>query len=418
MITEFKFPDVGEGITEGEIIRWHVKEGELIKTDQTMVEVETDKANIEIPSPRSGKVMKILAREGEIVKVGQTIIVIGDSDDQWEPEPLKEEKPVSVGVVGVLEEAPEEEVQAAEEVQAVEEVKEKRVLAIPSVRALAKKLGIDLSQVKGSGPAGRITEKDVRQYAEAIAAPQEEVRVAGVLEKDFYGPVETVPLRGMRRTIAKKMVKAIYTAPHVAIMDEADVTELVRLREKVKEVAARKGVNLTYLPFIIKATVAALKEYPYINASLEEDKETIILKKYYNLGIAVDTKEGLMVPVIKGADQKSLLALAQILQELKVKARSRKIDLADLKGGTFTISDYGALGGIFGTPIINYPEVAILGVGKIRERLVMEETQIVTRKIMGLSLTFDHRVVDGGQATSFLNAVIHYLQSPELLLLE
>ena len=416
MITEFKFPDVGEGIAEGEIIRWHVKEGELVKADQTMVEVETDKANVEIPSPRNGVVLKLLAREGEIINVGQVIIIIGDKGDRLEPvlakEEIEEEKPVSVGVVGVLEEAPDEE-----EVKE-EEKAEKRVLAIPSVRALAKKLGIEITQIKGTGPLGRVTEKDVRKFAETIKKPKEELVPEVAPEKDFYGPVEAVPLRGMRRTIAKKMVKSIYTAPHVAMMDEANVTELVRIREKVKEAAARKGVNLTYLSFIIKATVAALKEYPYINASLDDEKEIINLKKYYNVGIAVDTPEGLIVPVIKAADQKGLLELARILQELKVKARSRKIDLIDLKGGSFTISDYGALGGIYGTPIINYPEVAILGVGKIQDKLAMKEGEIVTQKIMALSLSFDHRVVDGGQAAGFLNAVIQHLEAPELILLE
>jgi len=414
MITEFKFPDVGEGITEGEIIQWFVKEGEPIRADQPMVEVETDKANVEIPSPRSGIVLKILAQPGEVVKVGQTLIIIGDKDDHWETEaPPAEKEPVSVGVVGVLEEAPEEEV--------VEEEKpEKKVLALPAVRALAKKLGLDITRIKGTGPGGRVTERDVRRQAEARQIEErrepEEVRVER--EEDLHGPIETVPLRGMRRTIAKKMVKSIYTAPHVAIMDEANVTELVQLREKIKEAVARKGINLTYLPFIIKATIAGLKEYPFINASLDEEKETIIIKKYYNIGIAVDTTEGLMVPVIKEADKKSLLELASVLQELKVKARSRKIDLVDLKGGTFTISDYGALGGIYGTPIINYPEVAILGVGRVQERLTLREGQLVTQRIMALSLSFDHRVIDGGQATGFLNTVIRHLESPEVLLLE
>jgi pyruvate dehydrogenase E2 component (dihydrolipoamide acetyltransferase) len=424
MITEFKFPDVGEGITEGEIIRWFVKEGDVLKADESMVEVETDKANVEIPSPRGGVVLKLLAEAGDIIKVGQVMIMIGDKGDKLEAKPaeekVEEEAPASVGVVGVLEEAPEEEEGEEKEVKKVRETKEekevpereakeekeeKKVLAIPSVRALAKKFNIDITQVEGTGPSGRITEKDIRKYAEGIKKPKEEevvheivveevpeVGVEGVPEKDSYGPVEAVPLRGMRRTIAKKMVKSIYTAPHVAMMDEADVTELVRLREKVKEAAAQKGVNLTYLPLIIKATVAALKDNPYINASLDDEKETIAIKKYYNIGVAVDTKDGLIVPVIKGADRKSLLELAQGLQELKVKARSRKIDLADLRGGTFTISDYGALGGLYGTPIINYPEVAILGVGKIQDRLAMKEGEIITQKIMGLSLSFDHRV--------------------------
>jgi pyruvate dehydrogenase E2 component (dihydrolipoamide acetyltransferase) len=213
------------------------------------------------------------------------------------------------------------------------------------------------------------------------------------------------------------MTKSKYTAPHVTATDEADITRLVALRERAKEQAAKRGVHLTFLPFIIKAVVASLEEHPYVNASLDEETEEIILKHYYNIGVAVDTKDGLMVPVVKNAKEKGIYQLAKELTELSEKARSRTIDLADLKGGTFTISNYGAVGGIYGTPIINYPEVAILGVGKVLEKPLVVEGEIKIRKVLPLSISFDHRVVDGAEAARFINTVMHYLEDPDLILL-
>ena len=413
---EFKFPDIGEGLTEGEIVRWLVKEGDEVREGQPLVEVETDKALAEIPSPRTGTILKILAKEKEIVKVGQAIVVFGEKGESVAvPSP----KP-SVGVVGELEEAPEE-------VPAVERKPEKprpslvgeHALATPAVRALARELGVDINKVSGTGPEGRVMEKDVRQFAETQEKPAEAVKPPAKVRKyDLYGYVERIPLRGVRRSIAKAMVKSKYTAPHVSTMDEADVTELWRMREKEKQVAEKQGIKLTLLPFIMKSVTSALKEHPYLNASLEEENEEIILKRYFNMGVATDTPEGLMVPVVKNADGKSILRLAKELTELTEKARKRTIDLADLKGGTFTITNYGAIGGIFGTPIINYPEVAILGVGRIKDMPVVREGKIEIRKILSLSLSFDHRVVDGAEAARFLNTVISRLQDPDLILLE
>ncbi|MGD0919963.1 MAG: dihydrolipoamide acetyltransferase family protein [Thermodesulfobacteriota bacterium] len=362
---EFKFPDIGEGLTEGEIVRWLVKEGDEIKEGQPLVEVETDKALAEIPSPRSGVILKILAKEKEIVKVGQVIVIFGEKGESLAaPTP----KP-SVGVVGELEEAPEEA--AAPQVRA-EAPKptfvSEHVQATPAVRALAKELAVDINRVKGTGAGGRVLEKDVRQAAEAKAKPVEEVKKPAKVRKyDLYGYVDHIPLRGVRRSIAKAMVKSKYTAPHVSAMDEADVTELWKIREKEKKVAEAKGIRLTVLPFIIKAVVAGLGEHPYLNASLDDENEEIILKKYFNIGVATDTPEGLMVPVVKNAKEKSILQIAEELTQLTEKSRNRKIDLADLKGGTFTITNYGSIRGIFGTPIINHPEVAILGVGRIKD---------------------------------------------------
>jgi len=438
MAFEFKFPDIGEGLTEGEIVRWLVKEGDEIKEGQPLVEVETDKALAEIPAPRTGVILKILAKEKEVVKVGQVIVVIGEKGETLAAAPQKP----SVGVVGELEEAPEEAPAAAEKVpprKAPEEgpprakvEKEiakpaptkpapagERALATPAVRALARELGVDINKVQGTGSEGRVLEKDVRQAAEAKAKPAEEVKeIKKVRKYDLYGSVERIPLRGVRRSIAKAMVKSKYTAPHVTAMDDADVTELWQIREKEKKVAESRGIKLTILPFIIKAVVTGLTDHPYLNATLDDENEEIVLKKYINIGLATDTPEGLMVPVVKLAREKSIFELAQELTQLTEKAMNRTIDLADLKGGTFTITNYGAVRGTYGTPIINYPEVAILGIGRIQDRPVIRDEKVVVRKILPLSISFDHRVVDGAEAARFLNTVIARLEDPDLILLE
>jgi pyruvate dehydrogenase E2 component (dihydrolipoamide acetyltransferase) len=414
---EFKFPDIGEGLTEGEIVKWLVKEGDEVKEGQPLVEVETDKALAEIPSPKTGTILKILAKEKEIVKVGQVIVIFGEKGETISAPPPKP----SVGVVGELEEAPEEAPSVAAKAEPVRPAfVSEHVLAAPAVRALAKELGVDINRVKGTGPEGRILEKDVRQSAEKKEKPPaEEVKAPKKVKKyDMYGYIEHIPLRGVRRSIAKAMVKSKYTAPHVTAMDEADVTELWKIREKEKKTAEKKGIKLTILPFIIKAVLAGLSEHPYLNASLDDENEEIILKKYFNIGLATDTPEGLMVPVVKNAKEKSIFQLAEELIQLTEKARNRTIDLADLKGGTFTITNYGTVRGIYGTPIINYPEVAILGTGRIEEKPVVRDGKIEIRRILPLALSFDHRVVDGAEAARFLNTVIARLEDPDLILLE
>ncbi len=417
MAFEFKFPDIGEGLTEGEIVRWLVKEGDEVKEGQPLVEVETDKALAELPSPRTGIILKIMAKEKEIVKVGQVIVVIGEMGETMAVVP---QRPLSVGVVGELEEAPDEvpKLELKSE-QVSPSFSSEHVLAAPAIRALAKELGVDIRQVRGTGPEGRVLEKDIRQALDAKAKPLGEIKeVKKVKKYDLYGYVEHIPLRGVRRSIAKAMVKSIYTAPHVTAMDEADVTELWQIREKEKRVAEARGIKLTLLPFIIKAVIAGLMEHPYLNATLDEENEEIILKRYFNIGVATDTPEGLMVPVIKNAKEKSIFDLSKELTELAEKARNRTIDLADLKGGTFTITNYGTVRGIYGTPIINYPEVAILGIGRIEEKPVVRKGEVVIRRMLPLALSFDHRVVDGAEASRFLKTVIDRLEDPDLILLE
>jgi pyruvate dehydrogenase E2 component (dihydrolipoamide acetyltransferase) len=429
MAFEFKLPDLGEGLTEGEIVKWLVKVGDSLEEGQAFVQLETDKAVVEIPSPRKGIVLKLGAAEGSTVQVGQVLIVIGEPGDKLEAPPKPMKKPVkeearprpSVGVVGELEEAEEEvEEKVPPKPAPAPPMERAEILAVPMVRKLAADLKIDLRTIKGSGPQGRITKDDVLQEAKEKrppekAAPPKEVKE---LRKDAYGAVERIPLRGMRKTIALSMAKSKSTIPHAAGIDEADMTELLALKAKAKERAAQKKIHLTVLPFVIKAVVAALEEHPYLNASLDDGNGEILLKKYYNIGVAVDTKDGLMVPVVKNVKGKNVFQLATELTDLSDKARSRTIDLADLKGGTFTLTNFGAMGGIYGFPIIHHPEVAILGMGKIYEKPVVVDGKIEARKVLPLSLSFDHRVVDGAEAVRFMNTVIQLLEDPGLILLE
>jgi pyruvate dehydrogenase E2 component (dihydrolipoamide acetyltransferase) len=430
MAFEFKLPDLGEGLTEGEIVKWLVKVGDPIEEGQIFVQVETDKAVIDIPSPRKGVVLKLGAAEGEIVQVGRVIMVIGEPGEPVEaaPKPKKEAKArPSVGVVGELEEAPEEpEQRIAQKPAPIKPIppppaKPPEILAVPMVRRLASDLKVDLRLVKGTGPQGRITKEDVLRAAKEKKAPPQEVPPKEVKEtptSDAHGFVERTPLRGLRRTIAQAMVKSKFTIPHAAGIDEADITQLVALKARAKERAAQKKIRLTFLPFVMKALVAALQEHPYLNASLDDEKGEIILKKYYNIGVAVDTKDGLMVPVVKNVRGKNIFQLAAELEGLSEKARNRTIDLGDLKGGAFTITNFGAMGGIFGFPIIHHPEVAILGMGKIYDKPMVVEGKIEIRKVLPLSLSFDHRVVDGAEAVRFMNTLIQLLEDPGLILLE
>jgi pyruvate dehydrogenase E2 component (dihydrolipoamide acetyltransferase) len=415
MALEFRFPDVGEGIHEGEIVRWLVKEGDRVRPDQPLVEVETDKAVVEIPAPRAGTILRMAVGAGEKIQVGEVLVVIGEDG----------ERPASVSVVGALDMAttelppPPEVAPAARPASAV---KPSRVLAIPSVRKLARDLGVDLTQVTPTGPHGRIRREDVlhaagqRPVPPAPPAPAAPVTPAG-LERDQHGPVEYEPLSALRRTIAQAMVAAATTAVPVTTTDEADVTELVALRERSNAAAAEHNVHITLLPFLMKAVVAALRQHPRLNASLDEAHNRLVLKRYYHLGIATDTAEGLIVPVVKDVDQKSLVTLATELARLIDLARTRRIPLTDLRGGTFTISNYGAIGGIFATPMLHLPEVAILGVGKLLQRPVVHGGEVMIRTILPLSLTFDHRALDGAEAQRFLNELIAYLSNSARLVL-
>ncbi len=414
---EFKLPDIGEGIHEGEIVKWLVKEGDVVREDQPLVEVMTDKATVEIPAPRAGKILKLNAKEGEVVKVGSVLVII-DEVGEAKPEPKGE--PVAAAAP-----QPKPEPVTAAVAAPSPPSPAPRVLATPATRKLARELGVDISQIQGTGPGGRITDEDVRRAARTAPspppapAPQHPTAPAfapGALGTDRRE--ERIPLRGIRKRIAEHMHQSKTTAAHFTYVDEVDMTELIQLREQMKPLAEQKGVKLTYLPFIVKASVAALKEMPLLNASLDEAQGEIVLKKYYNIGIATATEDGLMVPVIKDADRKSLLEIASEIERLARAAREGKIALQDLQGGTFTITSLGALGGLFATPIINYPEVAILGIHEIKKRPVVRENQIVMRDMMFVSLSFDHRLIDGDVGARFCKKIISYLEDPKLLFLE
>jgi pyruvate dehydrogenase E2 component (dihydrolipoamide acetyltransferase) len=281
---------------------------------------------------------------------------------------------------------------------------------------MAKRLGVDIEQIHGTGPKGRVTEEDIRKAAE-FGAPEKGARVSeGVMAADGFGPVERVPLRGLRRRISQAMIESLAKTAQVTTMDEADVDELWRIREKMKAEAQAQGVHLTLLPFLVKAVVGALRRVPEMNTTLDEAKGEIVFKAYYHIGVAVDTQDGLIAPNVKDADKKSILRIAHELEDLAQKARRRTLDVKDLKGGSFTLTNFGSIGGLFGTPIINYPEAGILGVGRMVEKPVAEEGAIRIKKVLPLSLTFDHRLVDGGHAQHFLNDVMRHLADPDLIL--
>ncbi len=404
MTFEFHLPDIGEGITEGEILKWMAKEGDTVKEDQPLVEIMTDKVNVQIPSPRSGKVVQILAKEGDVAKVGQTIMII---DDGSVSTTTAQAAPAPTQAVGVAPSPPQAQPASSQ-----------GVLATPATRRLARELGVDISAVRGSGPQGRITDDDVKRFVSGSRSGPATVTVAAPRPAAAGAKEELVPLRGVRKTISERMLKSLQTTAQVTHVDEADMTELVLLREAFKGSAEKRGVRLTYMPFIIKALIPALKEFPYMNSSLDEQGGNIVLKKYYNIGIATDTEQGLVVPVVRDVDRKDIFELAGEIEKVADKARKGQLALDEVRGATFTITNVGAIGGLFATPIVNTPEVAILGLHKITKRPVVREGKVEVRDTTYLSLSFDHRVVDGAYAARFTSRVIETIQDTKKLLAE
>lgn len=432
---EMKLPDLGEGIAEAEIRKWLVKEGDTVSEHQNVLEVETDKAVVEMPSPKSGKIIKIHKEEGETAKVDETLMTLalaGEAEAKeaegkktpaaeeavqseeaeffapgqvlLEPAAHREEKipperKISVTVMGEL---PEEE--------------EEAVPVMPAARKMAKEMGIGeqaLKNIRGTGPGGAITKEDVIRFSSKKLYKG---------ASDEFGPVERVPLRGLRKVIAKNLRKTQAGTVSVTVCEEADVTQLWDLREREKGPLKERGIHLTFLPFFMKAAQHALREHARLNASLQggEGSEEIVLKKYINIGVATDTPEGLMVPVIRDVDKKTIVELAAELAELSEAARQRKISLERLKGNSFTISNYGHYGGLFATPVINWPDVAILGTGRIVERAWVRagKGKMEIRRVLPLSLTFDHQVADGAEAAAFLAKVVRFLEDPDLIFVE
>jgi pyruvate/2-oxoglutarate dehydrogenase complex dihydrolipoamide acyltransferase (E2) component len=503
---EFPLPDIGEGVAEGEIVQWMVKEGDAISEDQEMVEVMTDKATVPITSPIRGTIREIVVQAGEVVPVGAVLVKIepaagahvpkvaahGDghgaapakqqkaapaaaatnaapaakaapakakaatampSKAQQAPRSAKaaelpetpappaegedmEEREIPVGAGArsaravARQVAPEPEAAPAQ--RQIERSNGQRALATPYTRRLARELTIDIETLQGTGEAGRVTEGDVRAAADAVRAPKPTVRPAAapslseqVAAKRTEAPAadaleleERIPIRGLRKRIAERMHQSKTTAAHFTYVDECDVTELVALRGQMKERAAKRGVKLTYMPFIAKAIVSALQEYPSLNGTTDDEAGEFVIKRYFNFGIAVDTDSGLIVPVVKGVDRRSLLDLAQEMDRIASEAREGKSKLEDLKDGTFTITNAGNIGGLFATPIINYPEAAILGVHAIKKKPAVVDGEIKIRDIMYLSISIDHRMNDGAVGARFMNRVIELLQDPTSLFLE
>ena len=557
MVREFKLPDVGEGLTEAEIVAWLVEVGDTVTEDQPVAEVETDKAVVEVPSPVNGTVREIRAEAGEMVPVGEVIITFDVEGEPVEPTETAAGEADATGAEAgdATGSEPEPAVTPVDEgaddggeAEPASTSRGGRTFAAPSARRLARELGVDIAAVAGSGPGGRVTESDVRAAAEEGAEPEPEpepesaprsavrrvdeaetaasgatrsgngasagpepagrdrtlaapatrrvAREEGVdlddvpteetrdgepfvtaeqvtryaeaqraaqeadveavsgeaaggsgaaatggdgteapaTETTAEGEVERRPYRGVRRTIGQAMERSKYTAPHVSHHDTAVVDDLVEVRERLKPRAEERGTRLTYMPFVVKAVVAALRQHPILNSQLDEENEEILVKGYHNIGIAVATDAGLMVPVVENAGGKDMLAIGEEVNELAAKARDRSITREEMQGGTFTITNFGAIGGEYATPIINYPETAILGIGALEQRPVVEEREarsasegasgetasgeVVARHTLPLSLSIDHRVVDGADAARFANTLIEYLENPDLLLLE
>ncbi|MGP4073662.1 dihydrolipoamide acetyltransferase family protein [Piscibacillus sp. B03] len=439
MAYEFKLPDIGEGIHEGEIAKWFVKKGDEIKEDDVLCEVQNDKAVVEIPSPVEGEVLDVLVDEGETAVVGDVIIKIDaegyesdDSDDSNDEEEPKEDKQEdSSKEESKQEESKEKSPKTDSSESDADETDDKRVIAMPSVRKYARDNDVDIRKVQGSGKNGRVLREDIEQYLDGgqeQATQETDAKEDTDTTKEQQEDKQSVPagdypetrekISGIRKAIAKAMVKSKQTAPHVTLMDEVDVTELVNHRKKFKEVAAEQEIKLTYLPYVVKALVSTLKKYPVLNTSFDDDTEEIIQKHYFNIGIAADTDKGLLVPVVKDADRKSIFQISSEVNELATKARDGKLSSEEMKGASCSITNIGSAGGQWFTPVINHPEVAILGIGRIAEKPVVRDGEVVVAPVLAISLSFDHRMIDGATAQHAMNHVKRLLNDPQLIMME
>ncbi len=428
MSFQFKMPDIGEGIHEGEIVKWFVKPGDKVQEDDVLCEIQNDKAVVEIPSPVEGTVEEVLVGEGTVATVGQVLIKFdapGYEDLKFKGD--EEETPAEVK----KEEAPVAETATTNEgtTAPVEVDSNRRVIAMPSVRKYARDKGVNIQQVAGSGDNGRVLKVDIDTFLNGGAQVVSETPAqASTGTEEVSAPAASIPageypetrekMSGIRKAIAKAMVNSKHTAPHVTLMDEIDVTKLVAHRKKFKEVAANKGIKLTFLPYVVKALTSALREFPALNTSLDDATNEIVHKHYYNIGIAADTERGLLVPVVKDADRKSIFNISNEINELAGKARDGKLAPDEMKGASCTISNIGSAGGQWFTPVINHPEVAILGIGRIAQKPIVRDGEIVAAPVLALSLSFDHRMIDGATGQNALNHIKRLLNDPELLLME
>ncbi len=430
----FKFPDIGEGISEGKILKWYVQRGREVKSGESLVKMETDKVVTDIPAPRDGVIVEIFGKEGEVINVGDPLVEIDiEGVTGEEAQEIAKEKPgppaaaaiaeKGFGVVGTLEVAGDAAfLPAGDEGLPVKqegaEILQRKALATPVARAMAKDLGIDIDKVTGSGPAGRVMKQDIRQYFDHIQQGAARGRPAAAPEQPPESPVEYLELSQMRKAIARNMLRSKQNAAHMTVLEEVEVSELVRLKTSYKEQFLKKGIKFSYLPFILKALVEALKSHPHLNSELDLENNRLIVKKYYHINVAVDTEEGLVTPVIREVDKLSIRRLTAMIAAVADRARERKLTLDDFKDGTFSVTNYGSIAGTYGVPVINYPQAAILGVGRIMKIPIVERDEIVIGQVLPLSMSVDHRIVDGGEAARFMLDLKNYLADPVALLLE
>jgi pyruvate dehydrogenase E2 component (dihydrolipoamide acetyltransferase) len=438
MAVEFKLPDLGENIASGDVVSVFVSPGDVLRPGQALLEVETDKAVIEVPCPPGGRVAEVLVKKGDTVKVGQALVTLDAAGAASTP---AKAPPAAAAAPAVQPQVPSAPPQAPAAVASpvAAAVRQPEPVAArastvppepaagvaagtavepagPAVRRLARELGVDLAGVRGTGPSGRIVREDV-VAAVRQAGGRSTARASATTDRDDWGPVRREQMSRMRKTIAANMLRSVQEIPHLTNFDDADVTELEQLRKASAPEYAKSNLKLTALAFVIKAVSLSLRQHPAINASIDPEKGEIVYKEYVNIGLAVDTPRGLVVPVLRECDRMSIPQVAQAIADTAEKAKNAQYGIEDLRGGTFTISNLGAVGGAYSTPIINWPEVAILLLGRSRKMPVVHEDRIEPRLMMPLSLSYDHRIVDGAMAARFLNEVIGYLESPGRLLL-
>jgi pyruvate dehydrogenase E2 component (dihydrolipoamide acetyltransferase) len=435
-MADIKLPELGEGVTEGELIKWLVKPGDSVKPDQPIAEVMTDKATVEVPSPVAGTVKELKFKVGEVIKV-ESIMIILDGSAAAAAEAAA---PTPAPAAAAPTPTPATAMMASSAVASTSfypPVADSKVLATPSTRRLAREMGVDINGLSGSGLAGRVTREDVITTGgpgrtSSVGGGLDMVPSSPLMARSVPGtnlPDERVAIRGVRKKIVESMAMSKRVIPHFTLMDEADVTELVALRESLKDYAEKNQTKITYLPIIMKALIATIREYPMFNASIDDNAQEIVYKKNFNVGFAADTPNGLMVPVIKNADQKTTLELSREILDLSKRARDGKLKPDEMKGATFTITNIGSIGGTYATPIINHPEVAIFGMYKIEDKIVLGASaagktagltlnDIQVRKTMNFTVTADHRLIDGAVAANFLKSFIAKIQNPARLMME
>ncbi len=431
-----ELPEIGEGVNEGELVTWLVQPGDTIEVDQPIVELMTDKATVEVPSTVAGTVKDLKFSEGDTIEVGQTIITVEEGvAGASAPAPKQE-----AATPAPTQQAPAVQVAATPDQQPAvasgggmatitPPPAAANVLATPSTRRLARETNVDINTVAGTGLAGRVTRDDVMGAANgagAVAAgaptmaPQAKSSVPVWTPPQGFttGGEERVPLKGIRKKIAENMQMAKRIVPHFTLMDEANVTKLIELRNELKPVAEKMGIKVTYMPFVMKALMATVREFPKFNGMIDDAAQEIVFKKYFNVGFAADTPNGLLVPVIKNADQKTIYQLSQEIVDLATRARDGKLALDEMKGATFTVTNIGSVGGTYATPIINHPEVAIFGMYKIQERPIIVDGELDVASFMNFTVTCDHRLIDGAEAARFLSAFIARIESPGRLMMD